>query len=511
MQKVNYFKHGFGTTAKFLTALKTKPEEFWIRRGEKMALKLFKDMSVRVPAYRDFLKKQGVKSALIKNIKDFQQIPTIDKANYLRQYDLPDLCWDGKFSSENWDISSTSGSTGEPYYFPRNDFQNEYYALTAELYLRNNFLIQKRKTLYVNCFALGVWIGGLFTYEAIKTVVRRGNYAMSLINPGLNKTEILKSIKKLAPYFDQIILAGYPPFIKDVIDDGQVAGLNWSEYNMKFIFSAEAFSEKFRDYIYKATGEHNVYLDSLNHYGTVDQGTLAHETPLAILLRRQALKDESLRSHIFPLSVDRLPTLGQYCPEMFYFEEEKSSLLCSSFSGLPLVRYNLNDQGGIITSKNINEFLSKDYGGIKKLSSREGVAGLVWNLPFVYVYERQDLSVSFCGANIYPEHIRSVVQHPDFSESLSGKFSLLVKHNENQDPYLEINFEFKKGATIFSSEDFSKQLSDRITDHLLKNNSEYRSVYLDQKQEKARPVLVFWEYESAQFFKSGGKHKWVVK
>ena len=510
MIKTKKFNHGFGSVSKFLVALKNKPEEFWVKRGERMALKLFKEMSVRVPAYRDFLKKHGVKASGIKTIKDFAQVPTISKENYLRQYDLPDLCWDGKFSAQNWDISSTSGSTGEPFYFPRTDFQNEHYAHTAELYLRNNFLIQKRKTLYVNCFALGVWIGGIFTYEAIKTIIRRGNYNMSLINPGLNKTEIIKAIKKLAPYFDQVILAGYPPFIKDVIDDGQAAGLIWPQCNIKFIFSAEAFSESFRDYVYSATGKHNIYLDSLNHYGTVDQGTLAHETPLAILLRRLALQDQNLKDKIFPLSSDRLPTLGQYCPEMFYFEKCEDSLVCSSFSGLPLVRYDLNDQGGLIKHKDLDEYLRSNYGGIEKECSRIGIADHVWNLPFVYVYERKDLSVSFCGANIYPEHIKTAIQHPDFTRELSGKFSVLVKHDEKQDPYLEINFEIKKGVAV-PAEDYSQRLVVRITDHLLKSNSEYRSVYMDQKQEKAKPILVFWEYESPQFFKSGGKHKWIIK
>src|SRR6202034_2208750 len=112
--------------------------------------------------------------------------------NYLRKYRREELCWDGQFSEGQWVISTTSGSTGEPFYFPRTNFQDEYYALTAELYLRENFQIHHHKTLYINAFAMGAWIGGLFTYEAIHRVAQRG-YALSVINPGIYKAEVINS------------------------------------------------------------------------------------------------------------------------------------------------------------------------------------------------------------------------------------------------------------------------------------------------------------------------------
>src|SRR3989338_8651966 len=129
MPKINTYKHRFGSIGEFLGALKNKPEKFWIKRGERMVLKLFRDMSMNVPAYRDFLKKHQVKSSSIKTIKDFEQVPTISKENYLRQYELPDLCWNGQLKKERWTISSTSGSTGDPFYFPRTILQDEQYAL----------------------------------------------------------------------------------------------------------------------------------------------------------------------------------------------------------------------------------------------------------------------------------------------------------------------------------------------------------------------------------------------
>lgn len=190
--------------------LKIKPESYWTKRGERMALTLFKEMSQRIPAYKDFLKKNGFDSKKVRTIEDFKQVPLIDKDNYLRQYPREMLCWDGEFSNRQWVISTTSGSTGEPFYFPRTDLQDEYYTLTAELYLRENFQIQNRTTLYIDAFAMGAWIGGVFTYEAIKRVAEKG-YKLSIITPGVNKVEVVNAVRKLGDHFDQVLIGCYPP------------------------------------------------------------------------------------------------------------------------------------------------------------------------------------------------------------------------------------------------------------------------------------------------------------
>ncbi len=501
----------FKDSLKVQRDLKKFPEEYWLKRGEQMALDLFKEMSVRVPAYKDFLKEHKIDPNTIKTIKDFEKVPLLNKDNYLRKYPLEKLCWDGEFASKHWDISSTSGSTGESFYFPRTDEQNKQYALTAELYLLNNFQIDKKSTLYVNCFALGVWIGGLFNYEAIKMVARNREYQLSIINPGLNKPEIFKSIKSLGSFFDQVIIGGYPPFVKDVVDEAEHYGLKWSDYKVKFVFSAEAFSEDFRDYLYKKTGgNHNIYLDSLNHYGTVDQGTLAHETPLSILVRRLAIKNENLYKDIFGEGVSKLPTLAQYVPEMFYFEERNKSVICSSYSGLPLVRYDLKDHGGVVSFEEMKNIFTRHQLDLNKEIEKVGIKDYVYNLPFVFVYERRDLSVSFSGANVYPETFRRVLDEEYFNNYFTGKFTLLIRHDEKQDPYLEVNIELKKDVALPTLE-LHKQLENRFVEQLLKENSEYKVIYEDRGYEKAVPRLKFWLYESPEYFAVGGKQKWVIK
>ena len=194
------------SAAWYLNELIKRPALYWEKRGESFALQYFKKISQNIPAYNKFLKSKKIDPKQIKTISDFKKIPLVDKKNYLKKYPYEDLFVDSKFADKHWVISSTSGSTGVPFYFPRTDEQDLQYALTAELYLLTNFQINKKTTLYINGFAMGVWIGGLFTYQAIKHVASENKYKLSIINPGINKTEILNAVKKLGSYFDQIII-----------------------------------------------------------------------------------------------------------------------------------------------------------------------------------------------------------------------------------------------------------------------------------------------------------------
>lgn len=508
MAKNLYLPPKYKNIKKLLRNLGNVSEEEWVGAGEKRVLGLFHGMAKRVPAYSDFLKKKKINPDKVATIGDFKNIPTIDKDNYLRVYPLEMLCWDGKFKDNRWIFAMTSGSTGEPFYFPREESQDFQYASTAELYLNANFELSKKTTLYVNCFALGVWIGGLFTHEALRILAEKGKYRLSIISPGLNKLEIIRVIKKMGDRFDQVILGGYPPFIKDVIDDGIQSGLDWKKYNLKFVFSAEAFSEDFRDYIAEKSGIKNIYRDTLNHYGTVDQGTLAHETSLAVLIRRLAVTNEKVFRVVFGGDVSKLPTLAQYDPELFFFEENNGGLICSSYSGLPLVRYDLKDSGGIFTFDSVMDGFKNLGIDLYSESENVGVGDIVWRLPFVYVYERKDLAVSMGGAIIYPETIRKALSDGQISKIITGKFTMVVERDINQNQNLEINIELKNVIKEVSSEE-REFIEDSILRQLLKENSEFRSVFYDQRQGKSLPVIKFWPYEHLEYFKVGGKQKWV--
>ncbi len=484
----------------------SRPESEWIEKGRKRTLQLFHEMAVRVPAYKDFLKKNSFSSSSVKSYKDITKIPPINKDNYLRQYPKKMLCWDGEFGHGQWVISTTSGSTGEPYYFPREHSQDWQYAITAELYLRNNFSIQSKSTLYIVAFPMGAWIGGLFTYEALKLVGENGGYELSIITPGIHKQEVINAVNQLGENFDQIIIGAYAPFLKDILDDGVREGIDWKRYNIGFVFSAEAFTEKFRDYVFNVTNPKNPLLSTLNHYGTVDLGTMAHETPESILIRRRLVEDNQLKI-LFP-EVVRQPTFAQFDPELFYFEEEEHSLYCSAFSGLPLVRYDLKDYGGILKRKDVHKALNNAGIDIEKEIQTSGIGQTTWNLPFVYVYERNDFSVSYYAFLIYPDMIRRALQDDGLSKSITGKFTMMVDYSSEGRQQLTIHIELAHGIEL--KEDLANKIQSIIHTRLIEESSEYREV--DKTVGNiVKPHIKLWNYEDPTYFRPGTKQKWVVK
>lgn len=492
-----------------LSQLKTMSEAHWLSRGETQAIQLFSEMAQRVPAYQDFLKKNKVKAEQVKTISDFRNLPLTNKENYLLSYPIESLCWDGKFGGEKWTIASTSGSTGEPFYFPRTRFQDEQFALTAEICLTDFFDIDKKSTLFIDCFALGVWIGGMFMYQAVKYLIDSGRYPLSIVTPGADKTEAIKAIKNLAPKFDQIIIGGYAPLVKDLIDVGYLEGLPWPNYNVRYFFAAEGFTEGYRDYIIKKGGAKNVFTDAINHYGTADLGTMANETPLSILIRRLAVEDESLATALFS-QPHKQPTLTQYIPELYYFEQVGNRVVCSSCGGMPLVRYDLKDRGGVLTTDQIADILKAKNLDLDKEIKQQGIEKLVWNLPFVYLYERDDLTVSIYSVNIYPESIRKALQKTELEKYLTGKFTMLVDYDQEQNQFLQINLEMQSGQT--ENDDLGKNALDSIVTQLLKENSEWRDFHANESiRHKVTPKLVFWPYQDPLYFKPGGKQKWVKK
>jgi len=486
--------------------LKSKPEKYWVKRGEDMALNLFHEAAERVPAYKDFLRKRKIDHKKIKTINDFKKVPTTDKDNYLRKYDRKDLCWDGDFKGKSWVVSATSGSTGDPFYFPRTDIQDAYYALTAELYLRENFKIQDKSTLYIDAFAMGAWIGGIFTYEAIKKVSERG-YRLSIATPGILKQEVINSVKNLGSEFDQVIIGCYPPMLKDIIDYGNEEGLDWAVYNLGIVFSAEGFDEDFRDYIIRNASLKDEYLSSLNHYGTADLGTMSHETAASILLRRQMLADSSLRKDIIE-DTKKLPSVTQFIPEMFFFEEQNNLLICTSPSGYPLIRYDLKDRGNVRKYEEV-EGIYKTHGkSFKEELKTKGIDKSFWNLPFVSIFDRIDSSVTLVGGIIYPEEIKRVLIKDTYNEIFTGKFTLEVVKDKDMDSKLVVNVEARKNISLKKIR--TEELVEDIVKELLANNSEYASNY-SQYGSKLHPDIVIWPHSYVEYFSGKGKQKWVIK
>lgn len=486
--------------------VRTADSATWTRLRARSVLTLFQDTAKRVPAYKAFLKENSIRPEEIRTREDFEKLPATSKTNYLKKYPLADLCWDGTLGRPAV-FSSTSGSTGKPFYFQRLPNLEEEYSVLAELFLGNSAILPSTKnpTLVIIGFGMGVWIGGTLTYRAFDIASRRA-YPVSVLPAGVNKTEILKALHDLAPSFKQTIIVGYPPFVKDIIDEAEFEGINLKSLNIRLLFAAEAFSEHFRDYLAEKVGMKNVYRDTLNIYGTADIGAMAFETPTAILIRRLAVKNRSIYTRIFG-NTQKTPTLAQYNPAFVSFEAPEGDILLTGYSSVPLIRYAVGDRGGVHTYDELEAIFAESGINLKKEAKKLNVP--LYELPFVYVYERSDLATTLYGLQIYPEYLRDVMVGDFMQSYCTGKFQIVTKYDDKENQYLEINIEQKRGIDSVS-EAFVKKAEAAIKTAFKEKSSEFKELSSFVNE---RPLfhLVFRALGDPEYFPAGIKQRWVKK
>jgi len=191
-------------------------------QGQEMAINLFHKASENVPAYVNFLNDHKVNHKNIKKAQDFSSLPITNKKNYLKKYDLKDITWNGLFEDLHL-ISVSSGSTGEPFFWPRGLGLEYETSLEYEIILNNFFGAKKKKTLFIIGYAMGMYVAGVFTLNSLMNLATKG-YPLTVVAPGSDKDSILRIIKKLGGNFDQTLIAAYPAVLKDIIDKG----INWA-------------------------------------------------------------------------------------------------------------------------------------------------------------------------------------------------------------------------------------------------------------------------------------------
>ena len=477
--------------------LETTPPEVWECEGQRRALHVFHEAAERVPAYKDFLKKHKVNHEKVRTIKDFQTVPIMDKKNYLRRYSLDELCWDGVLSTTQL-TSVSSGSTGEPFFWPRGSLLELEITYLFELLL-DFFDLRRKPTLFINAFAMGMYVGGPFTLNAMLRIAQKGGI-VEIVTPGYALEEILRVTPVLGRQFKQVILASYPPFAKTIIDEGRRRGIDWRRLNVRFLLAGEGFNETWRDYVCELSGRIDPVTDFLDLYGTADAAVLGFETPLSIRLRRVVSQITHGAKEVF--GEERLPALLQYMPTLRYFEQSQRELFFTTGStGIPLVRYDIHDYGGTVPYK---EFTGRaDANGWARFAR-----GRNWRIPFVYLFGRSDFTAILYGANVYPENIKAALEDRRVRRFFTGRFTMWTETDRFQDQFLLVNIECADGVRPASR--LRRDVRKVIVETLLNVNSEYR-VVARAIGRKTRPKVRLLPKGDPRYFAGGIKHRWNKK
>jgi phenylacetate-CoA ligase len=447
-------------------------------------LDLFRHTAQTVPAYQKLLRDNDIDPATITTFEDFQRLPLLDKPSYHERYPLPELCRDGTLASCDM-IAVSSGSSGRPTIWPRGLEDELHVARRFEQVLVDGFHADERTTLAVVCFPLGTWVGGLFTQACTRHLAAKG-CPITVVAPGNNKAEILRVLPELAPHFEQVVLLGYPPFVKDVIDTG---GVDWPAYKIKLVLAGEVFSEQWRDLVSQRAGVADPISDIASLYGTADSGVLGNETALSVSIRRFFAIRPDLAREVFGDS--RLPTLVQYDPASRFFEVHDGTLVFTADGGIPLVRYRIADEGGIL-----------GYGELLAYCARHGFTPPPGpELPFVFLFGRSLFTVSFFGANVYPENVTVGLEQPGISDTVTGKFVIESVEDADRDRLLRITVETAPGATADAA-----LIAESVRAQLVRLNSEFAHYVPAGRQ---LPEVVLRPSGDPEYFPAGVKHRYT--
>jgi phenylacetate-CoA ligase len=493
-QRVTDALHGFLNTP--LAARLTAPAD-----PAAAALALFHDVAATVSAYRLFLDGEGCDPASVRTPDDFRRVPLVTKESYLRRHPLPALCRGGGLTACDF-VAVSSGSTGEPTFWPRFVTDELAIATRFEQVFADAFDAAERRTLAVVCFALGSWVGGMYSSACCRHLAAKG-YPITVVTPGNQREEIWRVVRALARHFEQTVLLGYPPFLKDVIDGGRAAGIDWPALDVRLVMAGEVFSEEWRALVGERAGIRDVCRATASLYGTADAGVLGNETPLSICIRRWLSERPAISRELFGQA--RLPTLVQYDPGSRYFEtlagdDGTTTLLFTGDNGVPLVRYHIADQGGLVGFDEMLAFLARHGFDPRAALS----ATPIRELPFVYVFGRTHFAVSFFGANVYPENVSVGLDQPGVRDWVTGKFVLQSREGLEGAPHLAIAVELAAGVRPDAAK--AERIVESILTQLLRLNSEFANY---TPAEYRRPRVTLHETGEREWFPVGVKHRYT--
>jgi phenylacetate-CoA ligase len=476
---------------------KNKKQESVIDTGFSQALKTFHEAANRVPAYKDFLQKHAIRPERIKTLSDFKTLPIVTKENYLKAYPLKQLLWDGNFKDAHI-ISMSSGSSGQPFFWPRGD-NSLLDCIGFHQSIFDNLEIRKDKeVLVIIAFAMGTWIAGTYTLAAIEHLTKKG-YNLTAMTPGIDKHSAVRILEKMGPEFDQVILFGYPPFTKDIVDAAIEEKVKLKQLNLKIITAGENISEKWRNYMLKKIGASDPLRTVLNIYGTADAGLLGCETPLSIYTRRIAEDKQKVFNSLFP-DANVLPTFVAYNPHKRFFEEIDGDIVFTCNNSLPLIRYQILDQGKLFTADELFAALDMQPtqlpSELRKYTQDHHVA----------LYGRHDVATTFYALDIFPENIKRGLEQPSLQKYVTGKFIIeTIYHDETQEQSLHLTIETKSNVSV--TPELTQKVLKYVIAGLKEHNIEYNALY-HELGKKANPTLHFIESGSPDF-DLRVKHRWV--
>ena len=480
-------------------ATKTDPE-FFEYISQRKAIREFKRAARYVPAYKDFLNKNKINPKLIRNILKFNNlVPEMTKDSYIKKYPIEKICIDGVLPIKG-NIDESAGSSGKPTNWVRSVSEERLLSKMVGFEFEYDYGALEKDYIVLSAWASGPWATGVKFCELIQ------DYSL-VKNTDANIENVIKTIKKFGtkhPY----LIAGYPPFLKQMVD---TKGIKWKNYKIDIITGGEGFIPEWRIYMKNKLKDKSKILSA---YGCsdVDVG-IAVETAFSISIRRLLVENKALRDH---LCDGKIPMVFQYDSLQHYIRQvnnkgkigEIEITLLNPDTACPKIKYNIKDEGCVIRYNDMISSISQFAPDLlKKFKQKKGTSSKILKFPFLMIVGRRDGTLSFDGGNVYPHNIEVALNKNKKILDVTSEFKMEKVIDKKENVSFVIYIELRKNTK--PNKKLNDLFSKVILNTLLEINEDYKRSYINNKSLK--PKIKLMEYEQGVFKnKDTIKNKYII-
>lgn len=473
--------------------------EFLEEISKKKALKAFQIALKETPAYQQFLKSQRFDFKKVRSIKDFDELlPQTDKANYIQKYDFEQRCREGHLPSKG-NIDESGGTSGKATNWIH-DFREEE-LLSKAVTFEYNYIFEgdKKNFIVISAWSTGHWATGIKFCELMERVAL-------VKNTDTNPAKVIETFRMFGKDKNYLI-GGYPPFIKNMLDDYKEE-INWKDYKIDLVTGGEGVPIEWVYYVRKLLRPEAKIISS---YGCsdIDIG-IGFETPLCFFIRELAYKNEKLRCELF--GKDDLPMIFQYNSSVHYIREvpngegkrEIEITLLDPEAALTKVKYNMHDEGRKFSYTELIRILEKYYPHfVNDFAKKGGKVDELLHLPFLCIFGRSDGTLSFDGANVFPDQIQGGILCNKELAKITNRFKMEKKYDHQHTAQFQVHVELK--GKYKPQEKMKKQYYQSILKELLRVNPDYRESYT--KNKTLEPKINLYPFEHPLFRQDDNKCK----
>jgi phenylacetate-coenzyme A ligase PaaK-like adenylate-forming protein len=450
------------------------------KASEKAAIAQYFDAKKNVPAYQQLIAQNGQKPA------NFAAVPMTSKDNYIKpaiasQSHGLSLYKGGLIPAGSKNDTST-GTTGEPTQWYRGP--NEQKSVEALSSHAAKAILGEKPYYFINGFALGQWASGLTAFAAT-----RNDPNATVSSPGMDVAKIYKAIKQaidVSPQGYPIVVAGYPPHLREVVDMAIKENFDLSKHNIIGVVGGEGISEGQRDLIVcqkEASGKvlRQGFSKCFSTYGASDLDiNIGYESDFEIELRKLCHKNKELAAELFDGN-GSIPMIFHYDPLNYYIETNAEGDLiftCVRNDRIsPRIRYDLGDKGKLMCSSDLLATLKKHSIQLEHMPRTE--------LPFVFVWGRGDSMISYRGANVAPENLGEAIRRANINEAVAHY--AFFQYEENNKTMTEFMIEPKEGVNL------PDDLLQTLVNQMKEINPDFKKQYDECNDLDAKPRLHLFE------------------